>query len=350
MYTWVKVVLAFIIISILSLVLYLCRGFLPDMKLGNDSDVPALASSSGEENVQNNEVVAVNTTEAIASVTDTAKPEVVAEVKTDAVVPAVVVEEVGTPQPVKIKPALIDDADYDKAANLFARHKYAEARNLLWKTIASRKLDEENPLFWQCAELLDKINTMVITTDLYVPEKIKHNIVSGDSLSKLAKRYKTTVDAIKKSNNIKPESNTVYAGQVLMIYPGFWTIKVIKHSYRLILFDQGRVFKVYNIATGRQNRTPVGTFTIKTKQKNPAWTAPGKNIPFGDPDNVLGTRWMGIEENKSMSQHIGYGIHGTNAPDSIGTSASNGCIRMRNEEVEELYDIVPYGTTVTIVE
>lgn len=45
----------------------------------------------------------------------------------------------------------------------------------------------------------------------------------------------------------------------------------------------------------------------------------------------------------------GYGIHGTNAPESIGTAASHGCVRMRNEDVIQLYDIVPLGTEVQII-
>ncbi len=48
-------------------------------------------------------------------------------------------------------------------------------------------------------------------------------------------------------------------------------------------------------------------------------------------------------------EHQGFGIHGTKFPESIGTEASMGCIRMRNQEVEELYDLVPRGTQVHIV-
>lgn len=329
MYTWVKLVLAFIIMSISSLILYLCSDYLPDFEFGNDKDIPA-NSTIKKDPLPDESVVqqpVLNMTEELVPVVEP------------------VLNKVNTTPTV-----IIDDEIYKKALALFSTHKYATSRDLLWKAILDKKLDETKQLFWQYAELLDEINTLIITTDLYVPEKIRHNIVSGDSLSKLARRYKTTVASIKKSNNIKPDRNIVFAGQVLMVYPGFWSIKVIKSQYRLILFDQGRVFKIYNIATGRQNRTPVGLFSIKTKQVDPAWTAPGKNIPSGDPENVLGTRWMGIVENKQLSQHVGYGIHGTTDPDSIGSSASNGCIRMRNEEVEELYDIVPYGTKVQIVE
>ncbi len=326
MYPWVKAVLALIIVSIISLVLFIFRDSLPEISFGDDKKTEEVAKPQPKEEVKVVEKV----------------------VKKQ---PEKVVEEVKVAEPVKVEPELITDSIYEQAVKLFEAHKYAESRDLLWKAIADKKLNETSKLFWQYAELLDKINTLIITTDLYVPEKIRHTIVSGDSLSKLAKRYKTTVETIKKTNNIPANRDTVFAGQSLSIYPGFWSVKAIKSQYKLILFDQNRVFKVYDIATGRQNRTPVAKFTIKTKQKNPDWNPPGRVVPSGHPDNPLGTRWMGlVEVDKAYSQHQGYGIHGTADPNSIGSSASNGCLRLRNEDVEELYDILPYHTFVEIVD
>lgn len=66
-------------------------------------------------------------------------------------------------------------------------------------------------------------------------------------------------------------------------------------------------------------------------------------VPFGDPKNILGSRWMGIS-------HPGYGIHGTTEPGSIGKNVTAGCVRLKNEDVEELYSIVPEGTEVVIVD
>ena len=64
---------------------------------------------------------------------------------------------------------------------------------------------------------------------------------------------------------------------------------------------------------------------------------------------ALGTRWMALKGTESKTfMYRGYGIHGTIERDSIGTQASNGCVRMLNEQVEELFDIVPSGTPVLI--
>ena len=87
----------------------------------------------------------------------------------------------------------------------------------------------------------------------------------------------------------------------------------------------------------------MGTFKITTKLVNPVWYKSGAVVPPDSPENILGTRWMGFDLE-------GYGIHGTTSPESIGTQATAGCVRMLNNEVEELYTFLPQGTEVTIVD
>jgi lipoprotein-anchoring transpeptidase ErfK/SrfK len=106
------------------------------------------------------------------------------------------------------------------------------------------------------------------------------------------------------------------------------------------------VLAAYRVGLGKDGRTPRGSFTIEVKQENPVWWKDGQAIPFGDPENVLGTRWMGFEDRPGTS---GYGIHGTTEPETIGLNRSMGCVRMRNEEVQELFDFVPRGTSVEIL-
>lgn len=114
----------------------------------------------------------------------------------------------------------------------------------------------------------------------------------------------------------------------------------------------GRFFKRYLVGTGKFGKTPGGSYLIEIKIKNPPWTRPAdkKIIPFGDPENVLGTRWMSIKADEGTEPIDGYGIHGTIEPETVGKQSSDGCIRLINSEVEELYAIVPEGTQVTITE
>ena len=79
------------------------------------------------------------------------------------------------------------------------------------------------------------------------------------------------------------------------------------------------------------------------------WYHNGKVIASGDPENPLGSRWMRLTGTEDSNRNYkGYGIHGTKDRSSIGQNASNGCIRMLNEEVEELYDIIKTSVPVII--
>jgi lipoprotein-anchoring transpeptidase ErfK/SrfK len=144
--------------------------------------------------------------------------------------------------------------------------------------------------------------------------------------------------------------DVIRAGDVLHVYTAEWNIWVSKADFLLLVKDSDRVIKAYDIGIGAQDRTPVGTFHINVKQSDPAWDKPGADkIPAGHPDNVLGTRWMGLKPIDETPKTLkSYGIHGTTEPDTIGTAASQGCVRMLNSDVEELYRIVPRRTPVVI--
>jgi lipoprotein-anchoring transpeptidase ErfK/SrfK len=110
---------------------------------------------------------------------------------------------------------------------------------------------------------------------------------------------------------------------------------------KLMLFDGDRVVKTYDVAVGKiSTPTPEGEFQIINHIQNPTYYGNGVVIGPGN-SNPLGTRWMGLSAK-------GYGIHGTNVPASIGKAASHGCIRMRQQDLEELFDLVKVGTTVEL--
>ena len=110
---------------------------------------------------------------------------------------------------------------------------------------------------------------------------------------------------------------------------------------KLALLEDGDVLKVYDVAVGAEKSpSPTGDFTIVNRLENPTYYRPGVVIEAGA-NNPLGTRWMGL----SMK---GFGIHGTNQPQSIGKAASHGCIRMAQEDLEELFTLVHVGEGVSI--
>ena len=130
--------------------------------------------------------------------------------------------------------------------------------------------------------------------------------------------------------------------------PKVQSVSEAKHSLvvslpdrKMALLENGSVKKVYVVAVGKKlTPSPIGTFTIVSRLNNPTYSHRGRIVAPG-PDNPVGTRWMGLSVK-------GYGIHGTNAPKSIGHAASHGCIRLRNRDVERLFTLVNVGDTVKI--
>ncbi|HEY1577058.1 MAG TPA: L,D-transpeptidase [Terracidiphilus sp.] len=120
------------------------------------------------------------------------------------------------------------------------------------------------------------------------------------------------------------------------------TLVVSLEDRKLAVVEDGQVKRVYTVAVGKPSTpSPVGTFTIQRRVKNPVYQHDGKVIQPG-PGNPVGTRWMGLNIK-------GYGIHGTNEPKSIGKAASHGCIRMARKDLEQIYEMVSVGDTVELV-
>jgi len=110
---------------------------------------------------------------------------------------------------------------------------------------------------------------------------------------------------------------------------------------KLAVIDNGVVIATFQVAVGAKvSPSPTGEFKIVSRVSNPTYYRPGTLIPPGK-DNPVGTRWVGL----SLK---GYGIHGTNAPRSIGRAASHGCIRLRNRDVERLFTLLRIGDVVQI--
>jgi lipoprotein-anchoring transpeptidase ErfK/SrfK len=110
---------------------------------------------------------------------------------------------------------------------------------------------------------------------------------------------------------------------------------------KLAVLEDGRVIRVFPVAVGAaESPSPEGEFQIINRLTNPTYYHPGTVIPAG-PANPLGSRWIGL----SLK---GYGIHGTNAPRSIGKAASHGCIRMAKRDLEQFFVMVRVGDTVIV--
>ena len=188
---------------------------------------------------------------------------------------------------------------------------------------------------------LEHLRMKTLFSKVPTPDSLFYAVSGGDSLNRIAKKYHTTAELIQKANGLK--NSVIRPGMKLKITKARFHVQVDKSENKLRLFVGDKLLKTYSVATGKNNSTPVGTFTIENKLIDPVWYKTGAVIPSGSPDNILGTRWLGF----SLA---GYGIHGTTLPETIGMQASDGCVRMHNEDVEELFDIVPLRTVATVVD
>src|SRR5262249_9578527 len=129
------------------------------------------------------------------------------------------------------------------------------------------------------------------------------------------------------------------------------TIVIDTAERKLYLIQANGSALSYGVGVGRLGVQWKGTHKVTAKKEFPDWTPPAemiarqKDVPRhmkgGDPDNPLGNRAMYLGSTL-------YRIHGSNDPDTVGEAESSGCFRMRNEDIADLYNRVPVGTTVVV--
>lgn len=162
------------------------------------------------------------------------------------------------------------------------------------------------------------------------PSRNFYVIRSGDTIRAIASSFEVDAEDILRLNpDLNPRRLEI--GQIICIPAAPSPIEIIVNvgAKRLTVYKNGNIFREYIVATGKsETPTPTGIFEVVNKEI--------------DPGGPYGTRWLGLSAK-------GYGIHGTNNPASIGTAASNGCIRMYNEDIEALFDITVVGTPVRIL-
>jgi len=119
------------------------------------------------------------------------------------------------------------------------------------------------------------------------------------------------------------------------------TVLVSVPDRKLAVLENGTVLADFEVSVGAdESPSPTGEFKIVSRVAHPTYYHAGTVIPPGK-GNPVGTRWLGLNQK-------GYGIHGTNAPRSIGQAASHGCIRLRNRDMEKLFGMLRVGDLVEI--
>ena len=204
---------------------------------------------------------------------------------------------------------------------------------------------ELSAIYWNQPELKTAILPRIEKTaqSIYFapqPHYVEPYVIqSGDKLERIGPKYQVPWQYLAMVNKVDPRR--IRAGQKLKVIKGPFAVFVDLSDFELTVHAHGFFVKRYTVGIGKDGASPIGKFTVLEKVEKPQYTDPnGKVIAGGAATNPLGTHWIDIGNS--------FGIHGTIEPDSIGKAESRGCIRMRNEEVAEVYNFLVKGSEVVI--
>lgn len=192
----------------------------------------------------------------------------------------------------------------------------------------------------------------VLTGD---PLVTTYTIQPGDVLLEIGRQFAVPYEVIMTINGIR-DATRIRAGQKIKVPRGPFHARIYKSQFRLDVYLQDLYVRSYPVGLGATQETPEGLWKVKERLTNPTYYPPAsasekRIIGPDDPSNPLGEHWIGLEGIAGNAVgRVGYGIHGTIEPDSIGKAVSLGCIRMHNEDVAFVYQLLTRDrSTVTIL-
>jgi lipoprotein-anchoring transpeptidase ErfK/SrfK len=229
--------------------------------------------------------------------------------------------------------------------------KLVDARKILSAAVLSGSLNASDDRL--AREVLTQISArLVFSPEIAANDPFVSTYVvqGGDKLATIVRDQKLAIDwrFLARINRIaRPES--VQSGQKIKQIRGPFHAIVDKHAFRLdlLLGDGGEQVLVasYPVGLGEYDSTPPGKYRIRPRSKlvDPQWTNPrtGEFFASGDPRNPIGEYWLGLIGAEERTRDIvGYGLHGTIDPESIGSQRSMGCIRMLPQDIELIYQVL----------
>lgn len=261
-------------------------------------------------------------------------------------------------QPPAAAPTPTPSGPLAQGMKLIEENKLVEGRAALSKLLFAGDASLTPADAQTIRDTLASVNkTLVFSTRMLTGDPLvePYVIQPGDSYTRIAPKVKLPASALQMINQV--ESRKLQVGQRLKLVKGPFHAIITKHEYRLDLYlngaDNAPIYVTsFPVGLGENNSTPTGRFTIKDKTAKPGWTNPRTNETFapGDPKNPIGAYWIRLVGAEDSTRDIqGYGIHGTIDPNSIGKQMSMGCIRLRDADIEAVFNLLTDGaTTVTI--
>jgi hypothetical protein len=236
------------------------------------------------------------------------------------------------------------------------------ARKMLNDSLVSGKLDPATAAAAR-AQIAELNQTIVFSTQKFPDDEYGgvYAVRPGDMMRRIAEQYAITWELLCRLNGMS-DPRHLRSGSTLKVLQGPFSAVVSKRTFTLDLYlgstpgSPGSMYVcTFPVGLGREDSTtPTGTWMceIHRKLKEPTYYSPrGEGVvQSGDPRNPLGHRWIGLTgiDGQAVGQQS-YGIHGTIDDSSIGKTASLGCIRMHNADVELVFDLLVEGKSVVVV-
>lgn len=234
------------------------------------------------------------------------------------------------------------------------------ARSILAAALASNALTATDAA--AAREILGQVNDqLVFARKVYKDDDRTLSIAvpPGGVLAKIAAEHSVTWELLCRINGIA-DPRRVKAGQTLKVVKGPFHAVVSKSRFQLDLYlgdpnEPGSMYvRSFNVGLGKDDSTPLGTWRVEPnkKIKNPTYFSPrGEGVMAADdPRNPLGEYWLGLTgiDGQAVGK-MSYGIHGTIEPDTIGKMESMGCIRLVNEDVAQVFELLVEGKSLVYV-
>jgi LysM repeat protein len=239
-----------------------------------------------------------------------------------------------------------DDTQIEKILSeskiLIDQGKLVKARTILNEYLADHL---ENPAAAPIRERALELGKQTILGSTVFPDDPlcqTYKIDVGDTYGRLAKKNKIPFQFLCKLNP-SADPHRLLEGQKVKVVKGPIHLKVIMHDLMMYVFLQNTLFAKYQVGLGKNSKTPEGKWLIEDRIRRPVYVDPdtGQNYSSNDPKNPTGGFWirlLGVAGDTIGK--TGFGIHGTTEPESIGKFMSKGCIRMRNEEMAQVFDML----------
>lgn len=211
-------------------------------------------------------------------------------------------------------------------------------------------LRELSKVYWESPELRGQIRSRINSLSRRVYFQVQphymppYEVQFGDRLETIAKQYQVPWQYLAKLNRTNPQR--LQAGKKLKVIQGPFSVVVDLSDFELTVHAHGYYVVRMPVGIGKDNSTPIGTFRVTDKVADPIYYGPDGVIKNDDPSNPLGEHWIAISDENDTLQ--GYGLHGTIDPNSIGKCESRGCVRLHDQDIADLFDLLSIGSEVVI--